>query len=70
MIKVDLALFGHVHNYERTCAVYQEECKAMPTADENGIDTYDNSNYSAPVQAVIGMAGFTLDNFTTNHVSM
>jgi hypothetical protein len=70
MIKVDLALFGHVHNYERTCAVYQEECKAMPTTDENGIDTYDNSNYSAPVQAVIGMAGFTLDNFTTNHVSM
>jgi hypothetical protein len=70
MIKVDLALFSHVHNYERTCAVYQEEYKAMPTADENRINTYDNSNYSAPVQAVvIGMAGFTLNNFTTDHVS-
>uniref|UniRef100_A0A2N9EWS7 Purple acid phosphatase n=1 Tax=Fagus sylvatica TaxID=28930 RepID=A0A2N9EWS7_FAGSY len=64
--KVDLAFFGHVHNYERTCAVYQGECKAMPTKDANGVDTYNNSNYSAPVQAVIGMAGFALDNFTTD----
>ncbi|WOH04412.1 hypothetical protein DCAR_0623821 [Daucus carota subsp. sativus] len=61
--KVDLALFGHVHNYERTCAVYQGECKAMPTKDGNGIDTYDNTNYQAPVHAVIGMAGFSLDSF-------
>ncbi|KAK9283328.1 hypothetical protein L1049_011567 [Liquidambar formosana] len=61
--EVDLALFGHVHNYERTCAVYQKECKAMPVKDENGIDTYNNNNYSAPVQAVIGVAGFTLDSF-------
>ncbi|XP_050283475.1 probable inactive purple acid phosphatase 27 [Quercus robur] len=66
--KVDLAFFGHVHNYERTCAVYQEECKAMPTMDENGISTYDNSNYSAPVHAVMGMAGFTLDKFKTDDV--
>ena len=59
-------MFGHVHNYERTCAVYQGECKAMPTKDANGVDTYNNSNYSAPVQAVIGMAGFSLDKFTTD----
>ncbi|THG04886.1 hypothetical protein TEA_010127 [Camellia sinensis var. sinensis] len=59
--KVDLVLFGHVHNYERTCAVYQNECKAMPKKDGHGIDTYDNTNYSAPVQVVIGMAGFNLD---------
>ncbi|KAF8396213.1 hypothetical protein HHK36_017826 [Tetracentron sinense] len=64
--KVDLVLFGHVHNYERTCSVYQNECKAMPKKDGNGIDTYDHSNYSAPVQAVIGMAGFTLDKFPNN----
>ncbi|KAK4407606.1 putative inactive purple acid phosphatase 27, partial [Sesamum angolense] len=63
-IEVDLALFGHVHNYERTCAVYQQECKAMPSKDPNGVDTYDNANYSAPVHAVIGMAGFTLDSFS------
>lgn len=35
----------------------------MPTKDKNGIDTYDNSNYTAPVQAVVGMAGFSLDKF-------
>ena len=38
----------------------------MPTKDANGVDTYNNSNYSAPVQAVIGMAGFSLDKFTTD----
>ncbi|KAJ8635668.1 hypothetical protein MRB53_009935 [Persea americana] len=64
--KVDLVLFGHVHNYERTCAVYQSDCKAMPTKDKDGFDTYDNSNYSAPIHAVIGMAGFTLDEFSDN----
>lgn len=37
--------------------------------DENGISTYDNSNYSAPVHAVMGMAGFTLDKFKTEDVS-
>ncbi|XP_077219257.1 nucleotide pyrophosphatase/phosphodiesterase-like [Tasmannia lanceolata] len=64
--KVDLVFFGHVHNYERTCAVYQSECKAMPVKNKDGIDTYNNSNYSAPVHAVIGMAGFTLDKFPDN----
>ncbi|XP_030449227.1 probable inactive purple acid phosphatase 27 [Syzygium oleosum] len=61
--KVDIVLVGHVHNYERTCSVYQNQCKAMPKKDQNGVDTYDHSNYSAPMQVVIGMAGFTLDKF-------
>ncbi|XP_057784798.1 probable inactive purple acid phosphatase 27 [Salvia miltiorrhiza] len=64
--KVDLVLFGHVHNYERTCGVYNGSCKEMPTKDANGVDTYDHSNYTAPVHAVIGMAGFKLDDFTQN----
>ncbi|RDX65525.1 putative inactive purple acid phosphatase 27, partial [Mucuna pruriens] len=64
--KVDLVLVGHVHNYERTCSVFQSKCKAMPTKDKNGVDTYDGKNYSAPVHAVIGMAGFTLDKFPDN----
>ncbi|XP_021750857.1 probable inactive purple acid phosphatase 27 [Chenopodium quinoa] len=62
--KVDLVLFGHVHNYERTCALYKGKCKAKPVKDANGVDTFNNSNYAAPVQAVIGMAGFTLDEFS------
>ncbi|CAK9147487.1 unnamed protein product, partial [Ilex paraguariensis] len=41
----------------------KKQCKAMPKKDENGIDTYDNTNYSAPVHSIIGMAGFTLDKF-------
>ncbi|KAJ3691367.1 hypothetical protein LUZ61_020531 [Rhynchospora tenuis] len=61
--KVDLALYGHVHNYERTCAVYQSQCLAMPTKDASGTDTYNNNNYAAPVQVVVGMAGFSLDTF-------
>jgi hypothetical protein len=66
--QVDLVLFGHVHNYERSCSVYENECKALPRKDKNGIDTYDHSNYSAPVHVVVGMAGFTLDKFS-NYVS-
>ncbi|KAB1212497.1 putative inactive purple acid phosphatase 24 [Morella rubra] len=53
--QVDLVLFVHVHNYERTCAVYQGVCEAMPTKDAKGVDTYNNTKYSAPVQAIIGM---------------
>ena len=37
---------------------------AKPFKDVNGIDTYDNSNYRAPIHVVIGMAGFTLDGFS------
>ncbi|XP_051226314.1 probable inactive purple acid phosphatase 27 [Lolium perenne] len=62
--KVDLVFFGHVHNYERTCAVYQGDCRGTPRKDANGIDTYDNNNYTAPVHAVVGAAGFKLDGFS------
>ncbi|CAA0831306.1 Probable inactive purple acid phosphatase 27 [Striga hermonthica] len=64
--KVDLVLFGHIYNYERTCAVYQKMCLSMPTKEGNGIDTYDNTNYTAPVHAIIGMAGFTIEEFPTD----
>ncbi|XP_047320801.1 probable inactive purple acid phosphatase 27 [Impatiens glandulifera] len=60
--KVDLALWGHVHNYERTCAVYEKVCKAMPKKDRQGVDVYNGFTYTAPVHAVIGMAGFNLDS--------
>jgi hypothetical protein len=61
---VDLVFFGHVHNYERTCAVYDGECRGMPRKDVNGIDTYDSRNYTAPVHAIVGAAGFKLDGFS------
>jgi len=40
---VDLALYGHVHRYERTCGMYNFTC-----ADEDS---------DATVHVVIGMAG-------------
>ncbi|WVZ68518.1 hypothetical protein U9M48_017450 [Paspalum notatum var. saurae] len=61
--QVDLVFFGHVHNYERTCAVYKSICKSMPKKDASGIDTYDNSKYTAPVHAIVGAGGFSLDKF-------
>ncbi|KAL6616223.1 hypothetical protein ACP70R_038493 [Stipagrostis hirtigluma subsp. patula] len=61
--KVDLVFFGHVHNYERTCAVYQSKCIGMPKKDASGVDTYDNSNYTAPIHAIVGAGGFNLDKF-------
>ncbi|KAL9424328.1 hypothetical protein AB3S75_036252 [Citrus x aurantiifolia] len=67
--KVDLVLFGHVHNYERTCSVFRNKCMGIPTKDDNGIDTYDHSNYTAPVHAIIGMAGFSLDKFNKNNAT-
>ena len=39
---VDVALWGHHHSYQRTCAVYQQKCR---------------SDGHAPVHVVIGMAG-------------
>lgn len=62
--QVDLVLWGHVHNYERTCSVFKQACRLMPTKDLNGVDTYNNTHqYSAPVHVVIGTGGFSLDKF-------
>jgi hypothetical protein len=56
-----------VHNYERTCAVYQGDSRGMPRKNVNGIDTYDNNNnnYSVPVHAIVEAAGFKSDGFST-----
>ncbi|EAZ45293.1 hypothetical protein OsJ_29936 [Oryza sativa Japonica Group] len=55
--RVDLAFYGHVHNYERTCPVYDGRC-ASP----------ERSRYSGAVggtiHAVVGGGGSHLSNFT------
>ncbi|KAF6175527.1 hypothetical protein GIB67_038101 [Kingdonia uniflora] len=38
----------------------------MPKKDQDGVDVYNNGNYSAPVHAIIGMAGFSLDPFSSD----
>jgi len=45
---VDVALWGHVHNYERTCPVFQGQCLG------------DNDNPQSTVHVVIGMGGDAL----------
>ncbi|GJN35274.1 hypothetical protein PR202_gb24026 [Eleusine coracana subsp. coracana] len=54
--KVDLAMYGHVHSYERTCPVYQAQCVANAS-----------SHYSGPFRAtthvVVGGAGASLTEF-------
>ncbi|EOY22480.1 Purple acid phosphatase 27 [Theobroma cacao] len=54
--KVDIAFFGHIHNYERTCPVYQEQC----------VNT-EKSHYSGAVNGtihiVVGGGGSHLSGF-------
>ncbi|PIA57728.1 hypothetical protein AQUCO_00600449v1 [Aquilegia coerulea] len=56
--KVDLAVYGHVHNYERTCPIYQSICTSQ-----------EKSNYKGPlngtIHVVAGGGGAGLADFTT-----
>lgn len=49
--RVDLALWGHHHSYQRTCHVKSHLC----LAPSGGVGPY-----TAPVHMVVGMAGFRL----------
>ncbi|KAG2580216.1 hypothetical protein PVAP13_6NG324600 [Panicum virgatum] len=56
--RVDIAFFGHVHNYERTCPVYQSRCM-----------TSEKSHYSGTMNGTIfvvaGGGGSHLSDYTT-----
>ncbi|KAI4386410.1 hypothetical protein MLD38_004342 [Melastoma candidum] len=56
--KVDVALYGHVHNYERTCPIYQNVC----TNDEK--NSY-NGTLNGTIHVVAGGGGAGLANFTS-----
>eukprot|EP00743_Colponemidia_sp_Colp-15_P006986 GILK01007539.1.p1 GENE.GILK01007539.1~~GILK01007539.1.p1 ORF type:complete len:660 (-),score=66.82 GILK01007539.1:116-2095(-) len=47
--KVDLALWGHYHSYERTCPVYKNKCVG------------DETDLKATIHMVVGAAGVELD---------
>lgn len=72
ILQVDIATWGHVHQYERTCAVQNCKCVYKPTKNIDGIDTYSSSTYAGPIHVIIGMAGFRLDQFVdivrSNHL--
>ncbi|KAJ7956048.1 Purple acid phosphatase [Quillaja saponaria] len=55
--KVDIAFYGHVHNYERTCPIYQNQCV-----------TSEKHNYSGtvngPIHVVVGGGGSHLSDYS------
>ncbi|KAI4386411.1 hypothetical protein MLD38_004343 [Melastoma candidum] len=56
--KVDIAIFGHVHNYERTCPVYQNICT-------NKERHYYRGTLNGTIHVAAGGAGASLSPFTT-----
>jgi hypothetical protein len=59
--RVDLAFYGHVHSYERTCPVYQGQCVV------NASDHY-NGPFKATTHVVVGGGGASLSEFTTSKI--
>lgn len=57
--KVDIALYGHAHNYERTCPIYQNICL------QNASNHY-NGSFQATTHIVVGGGGASLADFSSN----
>ncbi|XP_049413651.1 probable inactive purple acid phosphatase 27 isoform X2 [Solanum stenotomum] len=56
--KVDMAFFGHVHNYERVCPIYQNQCVNKETSHYSGV-------VNGTIHVVVGGGGSHLSQFTT-----
>lgn len=56
--KVDLAFYGHIHNYERTCPVFENIC----VSTENN---FYSGTFNATIHLVVGGGGSHLSDFTT-----
>ncbi|GLU16926.1 hypothetical protein SLE2022_333310 [Rubroshorea leprosula] len=56
--KVDIAIYGHVHNYERTCPIYQNIC----TNEEK---QFYKGTLNGTIHVVAGGGGASLSDFTT-----
>ncbi|KAI8543978.1 hypothetical protein RHMOL_Rhmol08G0259300 [Rhododendron molle] len=54
--KVDIAFYGHVHNYERTCPIYQNICV-------NKEKTHYSGTVKGTIHVVVGGAGRVLSHF-------
>ncbi|KAJ4960090.1 hypothetical protein NE237_020000 [Protea cynaroides] len=55
--KVDLAFYGHIHNYERTCPVYENVC-TMPATN------FFQGTLNGTIHVVAGGGGQGLDDFS------
>ncbi|XP_051115042.1 probable inactive purple acid phosphatase 27 [Andrographis paniculata] len=60
--KVDIALYGHVHNYERTCPVYQNKCV-------NPEKHHYSGTVNGTIHVVVGGAGAHLSEFSKVNTS-
>nr|GMD06195.1 probable inactive purple acid phosphatase 27 isoform X1 [Ipomoea batatas] len=56
--KVDMAFYGHVHNYERTCPIYQNQCVNDETSNYSG-------TVNGTIHVVVGGGGSHLSQFTS-----
>ncbi|XP_022867900.1 probable inactive purple acid phosphatase 27 isoform X2 [Olea europaea var. sylvestris] len=56
--KVDIAFFGHVHNYERTCPIYQNQCVNSERSHYSGI-------VNGTIHVVVGGGGSHLSEFSS-----
>ncbi|KAJ4835784.1 putative inactive purple acid phosphatase 24 [Turnera subulata] len=55
--KVDIAFYGHVHNYERTCPIYQNQCVRWEKKNYKGA-------LGGTIHVVAGGAGAHLSQFS------
>ncbi|RZR99952.1 hypothetical protein BHM03_00029585 [Ensete ventricosum] len=55
--RVDMAFFGHVHNYERTCPIYQNQCVNNEKLHYSGM-------MNGTIHVVVGGGGSHLSNFS------
>ncbi|KAG1347799.1 Nucleotide pyrophosphatase/phosphodiesterase [Cocos nucifera] len=56
--KVDIAFYGHVHNYERTCPIYQNTCLRKASHHYSG-------PFAATTHVVVGGGGASLATFSS-----
>ncbi|XP_010248988.1 PREDICTED: probable inactive purple acid phosphatase 27 [Nelumbo nucifera] len=55
--KVDIAFYGHVHNYERTCPIYQSQCVSTGKSHYSG-------TVNGTIHVVVGGGGSHLSEFS------
>ncbi|CAK7336711.1 unnamed protein product [Dovyalis caffra] len=56
--KVDIAFFGHVHNYERTCPIYQNQCVSQEKHHYSG-------TVNGTIHVVAGGGGSHLSGYSS-----
>ncbi|KAK6162245.1 hypothetical protein DH2020_002086 [Rehmannia glutinosa] len=60
--KVDIAFYGHVHNYERSCPIYQNKCVNSEKSDYSG-------TMNGTIHVVVGGGGAHLSEFSSVNTS-